>query len=203
MPCYEIDGVRPVIEPSTYVHPSADIIGDVIIGPGCYIGPSAVIRGDFGPIQLQAYANLQDTCVMHGFPNILTLVEEYGHIGHGAVIHGARIGKNAMIGMNSVLMDECEIGENSIVGAMAFVRAKTKFEANSLIVGSPAKCIRSLSKDEIAWKTKGTDVYRDLTRRCHASLKQVEPYTEIDANRPSIEIEYDTFAEFKQRKNRA
>ena len=127
MPCYEIDGIRPVVELGAYVHPTAVIIGDVIIEKGCYIGPCAVLRGDFGAIRLMQNANLQDTCVVHGFPGIDTIVEAHGHIGHGAILHGCIVRENAMVGMNAVIMDEAEVGESSIVGAMTFIKGETKF----------------------------------------------------------------------------
>ncbi|HIL20611.1 MAG TPA: transferase hexapeptide repeat family protein, partial [Candidatus Thioglobus sp.] len=152
MPIYQIDGIKPVISPRAFVHPTAVVIGDVIIEDNCYIGPCAVLRGDFGPIRVKRNANLQDTCVMHGFPGIVTLIEEYGHVGHGAVVHGCIIGKNVLVGMNAVIMDESVIGAGSIVGAMSFVKAKVTFPERSLIVGSPAKVIRGVSEDELKWK---------------------------------------------------
>ncbi|HEX6012699.1 MAG TPA: phenylacetic acid degradation protein PaaY, partial [Geminicoccaceae bacterium] len=122
---YAIEGIAPVVHPTAFVHPTAVLIGDVIVGPRCYVGPVASLRGDFGRLILGEGANLQDTCVMHGFPNTDTVVEEDGHIGHGAVLHGCRIGRNVLVGMNAVVMDGAEIGESSIVAAMAFVRANT------------------------------------------------------------------------------
>ncbi len=189
MPCYEIDGVRPVVDPSAFVHPTAVLIGDVIIGPHCYVGPCACLRGDFGRLILEQGANLQDTCVMHGFPNTDTVVEVDGHIGHGAVLHGCRIGRNAMVGMNAVVMDGAVIGESSIVAAMAFVKANAQIPPRSLVVGSPGKVLRSLSDEEIAWKSAGTRTYQQLTERCLASLKPVEPLTAIEANRPYLQVE--------------
>src|SRR5574343_125648 len=149
---YAIDGIVPVVDPTAYVHPSAVLIGDVIVGPGCYVGPCASQRGDFGRLILEAGANLQDTCVMHGLPGTDTVVEENGHIGHGAVLHGCRIGRNALIGMNAVIMDNAVIGESSIVAASAFVKASVEIPARSLAAGVPAKVIRALSEEEIAWK---------------------------------------------------
>src|SRR5512143_1116728 len=138
MPVYAIDGVTPVVHPDAFVHPSAVLIGDVIIGPHCYVGPCASLRGDFGRLILERGANLQDTCVMHGYPGTDTVVEEDGHVGHGAVLHGCRVGKNALIGMNAVLMDNAVIGESCIVAAMAFVKANVSFPPRSLIAGVPA-----------------------------------------------------------------
>ena len=142
---YEINGVTPVVHPSAYVHPSAVLIGDVIVGPRCYIGPLASIRGDFGRLILEEGANLQDTCVMHGFPGCDTVVEVDGHVGHGAVLHGCRIGRNALVGMNAVVMDNAVIGEESIVAAMSFVKAGMIVAPRSMVVGTPAKIIRCLT----------------------------------------------------------
>lgn len=140
---YEINGVTPVVHPTAYVHPSAVLIGDVIVGPRCYVGPLAALRGDFGRLVLEEGANLQDTCVMHGFPGCDTVVERDGHIGHGAVLHGCRIGRNALVGMNSVIMDNAVIGADSIVAAMSFVRAGMEVPPRSLVVGTPAKVARA------------------------------------------------------------
>ena len=185
---YAIDGIVPVVDPTAYVHPSAVLIGDVIVGPGCYVGPCASLRGDFGRLILEAGANLQDTCVMHGFPGTDTVVEENGHIGHGAVLHGCRIGKNALIGMNAVIMDNAVIGEASIVAASAFVKASQEIPAGMLVAGVPAKVIRPLSEEEIAWKADGTRTYQALTRRCLNSLVETAPLTAIEADRKRIEI---------------
>ena len=180
---YAIDGIVPVVDPSAYVHPSAILIGDVIIGPGCYVGPCASLRGDFGRLILERGANLQDTCVMHGFPGTDTVVEEDGHVGHGAVLHGCRVGRNALIGMNAVVMDEAVIGENSFVAAMAFVKAGAQIPANSLAVGSPARVIRELTEKEIAWKRRGTGVYQTLAREAFDKLRPAEPLTAPEPGR--------------------
>lgn len=185
---YELDGIVPAIEPSAFVHPDAVIIGDVIIGPGCYVAPGAVLRGDFGRITLAAGVNVQDNCVMHGFPGTGTLIEQDGHIGHGAVVHGATIGRNALVGMNAVVNDEAVIGADSIVAAMAFVKAGDTFPERSLIVGIPAKRLRALSDDDIAWKSAGTRDYQELARRCHASLKPAEPLPAPEPDRPFMPL---------------
>ena len=198
MPSYEIDGIRPVVNPSSYVHPTAVLIGDVIIGSHCYIGPCAVLRGDFGPIRIEDNANLQDTCVMHGFPGIDTRIKEYGHIGHGAILHGCTIGENSMVGMNAVIMDETLIDKESIVGAMAFVKSQLTFPPRSLIVGSPAKIIREVSDDELKWKTEGTEVYKQLAERSKKSMIETTPLCEPEANRKSIDIDYQTLATIKK-----
>lgn len=175
MPCYAIDGVIPVVDPNAYVHPSAVLIGDVIIEAGVYIGPFASLRADFGRIHIQKNANVQDSCTIHGFPNSVTLVEEHGHIGHGAILHGCIIGQNALIGMNSVILDEAIIGQNVIVGANSTVKAKANIPNNMLVVGSPARVVRVLDAKEIAWKTQGTQQYIDLTQRCLTTMQEVLP----------------------------
>ncbi len=185
---YAIDGIIPVIHPSSFIHPTAVIMGDVIIGEGCYIGPTACLRGDFGRLIIGKGCNVQDTCVMHGFPGTDTVIEDEGHIGHGAVLHGCHVGRNAMVGMNAVVMDGARIGEESLVAAMAFVKAGMEIPARSLVAGVPAKIIRTVSDDEINWKSKGTATYQALARRCFETMEQVEALTEVDPNRPRIEI---------------
>ena len=185
---YSIDGIVPVVDPSAYVHPSAVLIGDVIIGPGCYVGPCASLRGDLGRLILEAGANLQDTCVMHGFPGTDTVVGENGHIGHGAVLHGCRVERDALVGMNAVIMDNAVIGEASIVAASAFVKASQTIPPRVLVAGMPAKVIRPLTEEEMAWKADGTRTYQDLTRRCLATLVETEPLTAIEADRKRIEM---------------
>lgn len=185
MPCYAIDGVIPVVSPQAYVHPTAVLIGDVIIEAGVYIGPFASLRADFGRIHIKANANVQDSCTVHGFPNSVTLVEEMGHIGHGAILHGCHIGQNVLVGMNSVILDYAVIGENSIIGANSLVKTKDQIPANVLAMGSPAKVVRDLSEAEIAWKIKGTQQYMLLAQRCLNSLEEVTPLTEDYASRRS------------------
>ncbi len=186
MPCYAIEGVIPVVDPSAYVHPSAVLIGDVHVGPGCYVGPCASLRGDFGRIVLHEGANIQDGCVMHGFPGHDTVVEANGHIGHGAVLHSCVVRRDAMVGMNAVVMDDAVIGEQAIVAACAFVPAGMVVPPRTLAAGMPAKLRRELNAEEIAWKLEGTRTYQELTRRCHASLQQVEPLPAPEADRPAL-----------------
>lgn len=188
MTCYAIDGIRPVVDPTAFVHPSADLIGDVIIGPDCYVGPGASLRGDFGRLILEKGVNVQDTCVMHGFPGTDTRVEENGHVGHGAVLHGCQVGPGALIGMNAVIMDGAVIGESVIVAAMSFVKANFKIPARSLAAGIPAKILRELSDEEIEWKESGTRDYQRLTRRCFESLEETTPLTEVEENRPRLDV---------------
>lgn len=187
MPSYSIEGVVPVVHPSAFVHPTAVLIGDVWVGPGCYVGPAASLRGDFGRIVLKEGSNIQDTCVMHGFPGMDTTIEKNGHVGHGAVLHGCVVGEDAMVGMNAVVMDEARIGPRSIVGAGALVKAGFTCDAGSLVVGSPAKVLRMLSDKEIAWKMKGTEEYQRLTQRCLASMEECEPLTEAEPDRSRVD----------------
>jgi phenylacetic acid degradation protein len=189
MKVYEIDGVTPVIDPTAYVHPSAVLIGDVIVGPRCYVGPAACLRGDFGRLILKEGANIQDTCVMHGFPGSDTVVEEDGHIGHGAVLHGCIIKKNALVGMNAVIMDGAVVGESAIVAAMSFVKAKFEVPDRTLVAGSPARIIRELSDKEITWKSQGTAQYQDLAIRSLKTMREVEPLTSVEPDRKRLVID--------------
>jgi phenylacetic acid degradation protein len=187
MPCYEIDGIRPVIDPTAFVHPTAILIGDVIIGPRCYIGPAASIRGDFGRIVFEEGANLQDTCVVHGFPHADTVVEVDGHIGHGAVLHGCVVKKNALVGMNAVVMDEAVVGESAIVAACAFVKANSVIAPRSLAAGVPAKVLRELTASELAWKAEGTRAYQNLAVRSLKTMREVAPLAAVEPDRRRIE----------------
>lgn len=189
MPCYEIDGITPVVDPTAFVHPTAILIGDVIVGAGCYIGPAASLRGDFGRLVLEPGANLQDTCVMHGFPGTDTVVEIDGHIGHGAVLHGCRIKRNALVGMNAVVMDNAIVGEAAMVAACAFVKAGMEIPARTLAAGVPAKLVRELSDQELAWKAEGTATYQQLTRRCLSTMHEVLPLTTVEPNRKRFTME--------------
>jgi phenylacetic acid degradation protein len=188
MPCYSLDGIVPVIDLSAFVHPTAVLIGDVIVGPNCYVGPCASLRGDFGRIVLEAGANVQDTCVIHGFPKQDTLVEENGHIGHGAVLHSCVVRRDALVGMNAVVMDEAEVGAEAIVAACALVPAGMKVPGRSLVAGVPAKVIRTLKDEEIAWKLEGTRAYQALARRSLASMREVEPLRQPEAGRTRSSI---------------
>jgi len=185
---YAIDGIVPVVDPTAFVHPSAVLIGDVIVGLGCYVGPCATLRGDFGRLILERGSNVQDTCVMHGFPGTDTVVEEDGHIGHGAVLHGCRIGRNALVGMNAVIMDNAVIGESAIVAACAFVKAGLVIPPRTLVAGMPAKVVRQLSDEEIAWKGEGTRCYQDLTIRCLTTMVETSPLTAVEADRQRIHL---------------
>ncbi|MFC0602961.1 acyltransferase [Winogradskyella pulchriflava] len=192
---YSFKGYTPVVHESSYVHPLAAVTGNVIIGKNCYIGPGAAIRGDWGQIILEDGVNVQENCTVHMFPGKSITLKESAHVGHGAIIHGANLGKNCLIGMNTVIMDDAEIGDESIVGAMAFVKAETKIPPRSLVVGNPAKVIKQVSDEMIAWKTKGTQLYQQLPQDCHNSLKAVEPLREVPENMKIQEGAYDTLRE--------
>ena len=185
---YSINGVTPVVDPTAYVHSSAVLIGDVIVGADCYIGPCASLRGDFGRIDVRAGANLQDSCVAHGFPGTDTIVAEDGHIGHGAILHGCVIERNALIGMNAVINDNAVIGESSIVAAMAFVKAKMIVPARVLVAGMPARIVRALTETELTWKIEGTQSYQELTRRSLATMRATAPLTATEPDRKRIEL---------------
>lgn len=186
MTCYEIDGVVPVVDPSAYVHPSATLIGDVIVGPGCYVGPSASLRGDFGRILVGPGSNVQDSCVVHAFPGADAVLVEEGHVGHGAILHGCRIGRQVLVGMNAVVMDGAEIGDGSLIGACSFVRARTVVPPWSLVVGNPAKVVRELDEETRSWKANGVRVYQQLASRTRATLREVEPLERPEPDRPRV-----------------
>jgi len=185
---YAIDGVTPVVDPTAYVHPSAVLIGDVIVGAGCYIGPAACLRGDFGRLDIRAGANVQDTCVLHAFPGHDTLVEEDGHIGHGAVLHGCIIQRNALVGMNAVVNDNAVIGESAIVAAMAFVKAGMIVPPRTLVAGVPAKVVRALTEMELAWKVECTESYHQLTRRSLATMRATTPLAAPEPDRKRLDL---------------
>lgn len=186
MPCYAIDGVVPIVDSTAFVHPTAVLIGDVIVGPGCYIGPCASLRGDFGRIVVKAGANIQDSCTLHSFPGKSTLVEENGHIGHGAVLHGCVVGRDALVGMKAVILDGAEVGAQSIVGACALVSAGMQIAPRSLVVGMPAKVIRPLNDDEIDRKLEGTVAYQRLAQSCIESLVEVSPMSAAEKTRARL-----------------
>lgn len=190
---YEFNGFIPVVDESSYVHPQACVTGNVVIGKNVYIGPGAAIRGDWGEIILEDGCNVQENCTIHMFPGKTTILRASAHIGHGAIIHGAEVGRNSMVGMNSVIMDEVIIGEECIIGALTFVKAGENFPSRSLIVGNPARIIRQVSDEMIAWKTEGTKLYQQLPSDCHQTLKPCEPLRSMPSERPTQPILYDFF----------
>lgn len=183
---YALDGITPVVDPTAFVHPTAVLIGDVIVGPGAYVGPLASLRGDFGRIIMGPGSNVQDACVIHGIAEQDTLIEEDGHIGHSAVLHGCFIGRNVLIGMNAVVMDGVRVGENSVVGAMAFVKTGMEIPPRSLVTGAPARVQRELTDKEIAGKHYGTRQYQRLTQRCLSTLQEVLPLSAVEPNRSRL-----------------
>lgn len=184
---YALEGTTPVVDESAFVHETAVLIGDVIVGPEVYLGPNAVLRGDMGRIVVERGANIQDNCTIHCYPGIDTVVAERASIGHGAVLHGCRVGKGALVGMNAVVMDEAVIGDNSIVAAMAFVKTGMQVPPAHLAAGLPAKVVRELSETEISWKDVGTDSYDDMRRRCVTGMVRTEPLRKVEADRRRIE----------------
>ncbi|MFC3189413.1 carnitine operon protein CaiE [Pseudocitrobacter faecalis] len=186
MSIYAFEGLIPVVHPQAYVHPSAVLIGDVIIGAGVYVGPHASLRGDYGRLILEAGSNLQDGCIMHGYCDTDTIVRENGHIGHGAILHGCVIGRDALVGMNSVIMDGAVIGDESIVAAMSFVKAGFIGTPRQMLVGSPARLLREVTDEEMHWKRLNTREYQDLVARCKTGLHLTEPLTEKEENRPRL-----------------
>jgi len=196
---YQFKGYTPVVHETSFVHPLAAVTGNVIIGKNCYIGPGAAIRGDWGQIILEDGVNVQENCTVHMFPGKSITLKESAHVGHGAIIHGANLGRNCLIGMNTVIMDDAEIGDESIVGAMAFVKAETKIPNRSLVVGNPAKVIKQVNDEMIAWKTKGTQLYQKLPTDCHESLKEVEPFREVPKHMEIQEDVYKTLRDFMKK----
>jgi phenylacetic acid degradation protein/carnitine operon protein CaiE len=197
MAIYEFNGFKPVIHESAFIHPQAAITGNVFIGADVYIGPGAAIRGDWGKIIIEDGCNVQENCTVHMFPGTTTILKKGAHIGHGAIIHGGIIGENCLIGMNSVVMDDVVMGEESIVGALTFVPAKMDIPKRSLLVGNPAKIIKQVSDEMIAWKTKGTQLYQALPKECFNGLKECEPLREAESNRPKQETMYTTWNTIK------
>lgn len=195
---YEFEGFKPVVRESAFVHPQAAVTGNVVIGEDVYIAPGAAIRGDWGKIVIKDGCNVQENCTIHMFPGVTVVLEESAHIGHGAVIHGAHIGKNCLVGMNAVVMDDVELGDESIVGALTIVPEGMEVPKRKLIVGNPGKIINDVSDEMIRWKTEGTKLYQQLPSQLHNTLKECEPLLEEPADRPSRSPKYETW---KKRKN--
>jgi len=172
---YEFNGYKPVVHKSSFVHPQAAVTGNVIIGKDCYIGPGAALRGDWGQIIIEDGCNVQENCTIHMFPGVTVLMKEGSHIGHGAIIHGATIGKNCLVGMNAVIMDNVQLGDESIVGALTFIKEGEIFPERSMVVGNPGKIIKQVSDEMINWKTEGTKLYQQLPKLCNSSLKICKP----------------------------
>ncbi len=195
---YEFNGYRPVVHPSAFVHPLATVTGNVVIGADVYIGPGAALRGDWGEILVKDGCNVQENCTIHMFPGIKVVLAAGAHIGHGAIIHGAHVGRNCLVGMNAVLMDNVVLGEECIVGALAFLPADSVWERRKVIVGNPAKAVKEVSDEMMAWKTEGTKLYQGLPAQLHATLRECEPLREVDKSRTPISAAYATWKQTKK-----
>lgn len=185
MSIYAFDGFIPVVHQSAFVHPKASVTGNVIIGKDVYIGPGAAIRGDWGGIVIEDGCNVQENCTIHMFPGVTVVLEAGAHIGHGAVVHGARIGANSLIGMNAVVMDNATVGAGSIVGALCFVPTEMQVPPRSVVVGNPAKIVKEVSGEMLQWKSEGTALYQQLPAQMRASWQEVEPLRELPKDRPT------------------
>jgi phenylacetic acid degradation protein len=183
MAIFEFAGIRPVVHESAFVHPHAAVTGNVIIGRDVYVAPGAALRGDWGQIIIGDGCNVQENCTIHMFPGVTVVLEESAHIGHGAIVHGARIGRNALIGMNAVIMDNATVGAECVVGALTFVPADMEIPARKVVVGNPARIVKDVSDEMLAWKTEGTQLYQALPAQLHATLKACEPLRELPAGR--------------------
>lgn len=197
---YSFEDIVPAIDPSAYVHPDATVIGNVTIGNHVYIGPGAVLRGDWGAIVIHDGCNVQENCVVHMFPGVQVTFHEGAHVGHGAVIHGATLGPQCLIGMNAVIMDRVDVGEGALIGALAFVAADTVIPARAIAAGNPAVVVGSVSDERFAWKKEGTALYQQLPTHCHASMKMVSPLTHRDGDipKPPLSTTYKTWKEVKR-----
>lgn len=195
---YEFNGYRPVVHASSFVHPLAAVTGNVIIGKNVYIGPGAAIRGDWGAIEIEDGCNVQENCTIHMFPGVTVLLKEGAHVGHGAIIHGATLGKNVLIGMNAVLMDNVSIGDECIVGALAFVPDGMQVPSRKIVVGNPGKIVKDVSDEMLEWKTKGTKLYQGLPAELHATLKECEPLRNVPKDRPKQQEIYNTWKKTKK-----
>jgi len=197
MAFYSFNGFKPVVKSSSFVHPQANVTGNVIIGENVYVGPGAVLRGDWGQIIIEDGCNVQENCVIHMFPGTTVHLKPGAHIGHGAIIHGGIICENCLVGMNAVIMDDVEIGKESIIGALCFVPAKMQIPSRSLVVGNPAKVIKEVSDEMIAWKSDGTKLYQALPKDCQQSLLPCEPLNEPEIDRPKQQQSYFTWQDKK------
>jgi phenylacetic acid degradation protein len=192
---YSFNDIKPVVHSSSFVHPQAAVTGNVIIGKDCYIGPGAALRGDWGQIIIEDGCNVQENCTIHMFPGVTVVLKEGAHIGHGAIIHGATIGKNCLVGMNAVIMDNVQLGDESIVGALTFIKEGEIIPARSLVAGSPGKIIKPVSDEMLAWKTEGTVLYQSLPAQLYNSLRPCEPLPEITESHKNLKHSYKPFGQ--------
>jgi phenylacetic acid degradation protein len=184
MAFYQFNGIKPVVHPSSFIHPQATVTGNVVIGKDVYIGPGCALRGDWGKIIIEDGCNVQENCTVHMFPGVTVLLKAGAHVGHGAIIHGATIGRNCLIGMNAVIMDEVDLGDECIVGALCFIKKGENIPPRSLVVGNPSKIIKQVTDDMIAWKTEGTRLYQQLPQQCFDTLLPCEPLQEETPQTP-------------------
>jgi phenylacetic acid degradation protein len=191
---YSFKKFVPVVHETSFVHPQATVTGNVIIGKNVYVGPGAALRGDWGAIIIEDGCNIQENCTIHMFPGVTVLLKQSAHIGHGAIIHGATIGKNSLVGMNSVIMDNAEIGNECIIGALTFIKSDEKIPDRSVVAGNPAKIIRQVSDDMIQWKTEGTKLYQSLPEEMFKHWTKCEPLREPEPNRPVQSSSYKTWS---------
>ncbi|MFL5575732.1 MAG: transferase hexapeptide repeat family protein [Gemmatimonadaceae bacterium] len=192
---FAFEEFTPVVHPSAFVHPNAAVTGSVIIGRDVYVGPGAAIRGDWGGVVIEDGCNVQENCVVHMFPGITVVLEESAHVGHGAIVHGARIGRNALIGMNAVVMDNAVVGAGCVVGALCFVPSGMEIPERKVVVGNPAKIVKDVSDEMLAWKTEGTRLYQQLPARLHRSLRPCDPLRELPPERREQAAGYRTWRE--------
>lgn len=195
---YEFKGYKPVVDESAFIHPQAAVTGNVIIGKDVYIGPGAAIRGDWGKIVIEDGCNVQENCTIHMFPAVTVTLKESAHIGHGAIIHGSTIGKNCLVGMNSVVMDHVTLGDECIIGALTFVPEGMEISKRKVVVGNPAKIIKDVSDEMLEWKTEGTAWYQKLPADMRESWKKCKPWREIPENREDQVRGYETWKEKKK-----
>ncbi|MFN1835149.1 transferase hexapeptide repeat family protein [Balneola sp. MJW-20] len=197
MAIYKFKNHIPAVHPSSFIHPLAAVTGNVIVGKDVYVGPGAAIRGDWGKIVIKDGCNVQENCTVHMFPGVTVTLEKGAHVGHGAIIHGAHLGENCLIGMNAVVMDNVKVGKECIIGAMTFVPEGMEIPDRKVVVGNPAKIIKDVSDEMAAWKTEGTGWYQRLPRDLHETLEEVDPLREIPEDSVESEKSYRTWGSKK------
>ena len=198
---FEFKGFKPIVALTAFVHPQATIIGNVILGENVYIGAGAVLRGDWGAVVVEDGCNVQENCTIHMFPGKTVYLRSSAHVGHGAIVHGAEIGENSMVGMNAVIMDDVVIGAESIIGALTFIKSGMQVPPRSIVVGNPGKVIKEVSDEMISWKTKGTQLYQTLPKDCHETLKPCTPLRKRPHNQPEMSVLYETWETIKNNGN--
>lgn len=173
MPLYELAGVAPVIDPAAYIANEATVIGKVTLSQDCSVWSGAVIRGDNEQIALGTGVNVQEGAVLHTDPGYPMHIEAGVTIGHQAMLHGCTIGEGSLVGIQAVILNGAKIGKNCLVGAGALVTERKEFPDNSLIVGTPAKVLRTLSEDDIAGLRRNALDYVARARRYRTELKKI------------------------------